>query len=314
MNLFLILLVVATLPGFEDFRRIDGMRRLTRQLHTAELLNVSQIDADLILRTAERNAGDGKLLWGAAELLVDWPRRRALFEAAVRATDTNIAAATRFACAAAKQGDTDIAQTWLRYCQQKDSDNTVPWLAELWMLREQKKPTVLSNSPPIWATNFRDYSVDAIRARIRLLEAAGYSPYAARRLGFQPDSIALTMTRDLCKPPVGEQTAALLKEAAQSLQLSRRFLLGEFIGQTIERTLMKLRPDADTDVEMRYRSVELDKRREELKELLAAVEHNTIDYATEAEMVRYFDDVLDNGEETAMKHLTEAVRRKADTP
>ena len=279
-------------------------------MQTAELLNVSRIDADLIVRTAQRNAGDARQLWGAAELLVDWPRKRALFEAALLVGGTNAAVATRLACVAAKHGDANVALPWLHHCQQTDGDNVVPWLAELWLMREQTRPGVLSNSPPLWATNFRDYSVDATRARIALLEAAGYSTYSARRLGFQPDSIALGMARDLCKPPVSEQTAALLKQAAQALQMRRPFLLSEFVGQTIERALMGLRPDADSSVEVRYRSVELDKRREELKALLADIERNTVDFATEAEMVQYFDNVLNSGEETAMKKLAETVRGK----
>ena len=101
-----------------------------------------------------------------------------------------------------------------------------------------------------------------------------------------------------------------MKEAAQSLQRRPLFLLWEFVGQTIERALMARRPDADTSVEVRYRGAELDNRREELKNLLADVERNTVDFATEAEMVRYFDDVLGIGEEAAMKKLAETVRRQ----
>jgi hypothetical protein len=86
-------------------------------------------------------------------------------------------------------------------------------------------------------------------------------------------------------------------------------LLSEFVGQTIERALMGLRPDADTSVEVQFRSIELDKRREELKSLLTDVERNTIDFATEAQMVRYFDDLLDKSEEEAMKRLAETVRQ-----
>jgi hypothetical protein len=306
MNLFLIVLMAAALSGFEDFRRIDRTRRFTGQMLTAELLQVSQMDAGLILRTTQQHPDDPKILWGAAELLVDWSQRRTLYELALERSGTNAGMAVRFACAAAQQHDYDIALAWLHNCQKLDADNTVPWLAELWLLR----PTVLSNSPPIWTTNFRDYSIEASGGRIRTLEAAGYSPYAARRLGFSPDSPAISMARDLCKPPAAEQTATLLKDTAQSLQRRPPFLLWEFVGQTIERALMTRRPDVDTSVEVHYRSVEMDKRREELKHLLTDIERNTIDYANEAEMVRYFDDVLDIGEEAAMKKLAETVRRQ----
>ena len=306
MNLFLILLLAATLPGFEDFRRVDRSRRMTGQMLTAELLHVSQMNAGLLVQTAQRHPDDTNIVWGAAELLVDWQLRRQLFERALSVSGTNAGIAVRFACAAALQHEFNVALPWLRECQRLDADNTAPWLAQLWLAREQ----VLSNSPAIWTTNFRDYSVEASRARIRTLEAAGYSAYAARRLGFAPDSPAVTIARDLCKPPISEQTSGLLKETARALQSHPRFLLDEFIGQTIERALLGQRPDATTSVEVRYRGVELDQRREELKGLLASVERNTIDYANEAEMVQYFDDVLNRGEEIAMKRLAEAVRKQ----
>jgi len=62
------------------------------------------------------------------------------------------------------------------------------------------------------------------------------------------------------------------------------------------------------------RQVELDRRREQLKTLLATVEREIVDLATEAEMVRYFDDVLTVGEEVAMKRLAETVRGAGDPP
>ena len=310
MNLFLIVLMAATLPGFEDFRRIDQTRQLTGQRLTAESMGASQVDAALILRTAQQHPGDPKMLWGAAELLTDWPQRRTLFASALATTGTNTGIAVRFACAAAKQGDAAVAFAWLRYCQKRDDDNTAPWLAELWLLRAQEQPMVLTNSPPMWTTEFRDYSVEASRARIRLLEAAGYSPYAARRLGFSPDSPALTMARELTQPPLNEATVLLLRETSHALQRRPQFVLSELIGQTIERTLIMMRPDADDNTAVRYRGEQLDKRRDQLTALVRDVERNTVDFATEAQMVQYFDDVLDKGEQAAMKRLAESVRYK----
>src|SRR2546428_6767574 len=112
MNLFLIVLMAAALPGFEDFRRIDRTRRLTGQMLTAELLQVSQMDAGLILRTTQQHPDDPKILWGAAELLVDWSRRRTLYELALERSGTNAGMAVRFACAAAQQHDYDVALAW----------------------------------------------------------------------------------------------------------------------------------------------------------------------------------------------------------
>jgi hypothetical protein len=189
-----------------------------------------------------------------------------------------------------------------------DNDNTAPWLAELWLLRECRQPAAFSNAPPIWVTRFKDYSVEASRARIQLLEAAGYSRYAARRLGFSADSNALGMARDLCKPPVPDAAVPLLKGTAHYLQLRRQFLLSEMVGQTIERGLMGMRTDVETSVEVRYRNVELDKRREEITALLGELERDVVDYASEAEMVQYYNDVLEVGEETAMKRLAQKIR------
>ncbi len=307
MNLFLMIVLAATLPGFVEFQRIDRQRRATGRQMTEELLRVSRVEPALIVRTAEQHPD---LVWGAAELLSDWPQQRAMFERALAATGTNTAIAVRFACAAAKQGDADTAFARLRECQQRDADNTAPWLAELWLLKKRGQPLVLSNSPPPWATNFRDYSLEASRARIRLLEAAGYSPYAARRLGFSADSPALTMARDLAVPPINEVTATLLRETAQSLQRQPRLLLWELVGQRIETALLTLRRLKDTSGAPEQRAEELGDRREELMQLVADIERDVIPLATEAQMVRYFDDVLDKGEEAAMKRLAEAVRAK----
>ncbi len=307
MNLFLMIVLAAALPGFAEFQRIDRQRRATGQQMTEELLRVSRVEPALILRTADQHPD---LVWGAAELLNDWPQQRAMFEHALAATGTNTGIAVRFACAAAKQGDADTAFAWLRRCQQRDADNTAPWLAELWLLKKRGQPLVLSNAPPQWATNFRDYSLEASRARIRLLEAAGYSPYAARRLGFSADSPALTMARDLAVLPINEVTASLLRETAQSLQRQPRLLLWELVGQRIEIALLTLRRLKDTSGAPEQRAEELGDRREELMQLVADIERDVIPLATEAQMVQYFDDVLDKGEETAMKRLAEAVRDK----
>src|ERR1043166_9002873 len=120
MNLFLLALLAVSVPTFEDFRRVDRTRRLTGQLQTAELLSVSQIDAGLIKHTAQEHADDATILWGAAELLVDWAGKREMFEAALCVGGTNTPVALRFACTAAKAHKFDMALTLLRHCQEKD--------------------------------------------------------------------------------------------------------------------------------------------------------------------------------------------------
>jgi hypothetical protein len=308
MNLFLLIVLAASLPTFDDFRRADHERRTTGQFQTAESMRLTQIDAGLIVRTASQHADDPQMLWGAAELLADWSKQEPMFESALRASGTNVAVALRFACAAAQHSDFGLAVQWLRPCEQKDEGNTAPPIAELWALRRQRLPEKLSHPPQNRPADFRDYSVEATRARIKLLEAAGYSPYSARRVGFNPGSILLSMARDLGKPPVADDALPLLQDAAKAMQRGPTFLLTEFVGQSIERNLLALRKDAATNEEVQSRVADMNGRREALKELVAAVERNTIDLATEQQMVNYFDNVLSLGEETAMKKLAEAVR------
>jgi hypothetical protein len=307
-----VLLLAASLPTFEDFRRVDRMRRLTGQLHTAESLDVTRIDPGLIVRTAEQHANDPKMIWAAAELLNDWPNKRAQFEVALREGGTNEATLVRYACAAAQNRDFEFALPLLQDCQKRYRGTLAPWLAELWVFRQKKQP-LPSRDPPDWAS-FSDYGAEAARARVRFLEAAGYSPYAARRLGFMPDSYAIAMGRDLAQPPIDANAASALLTIAKAMQMSQTFLLTELVGQTLERSALASKEDADTSADVRFRVVEMDKRREEIKTLLADVEHNAVEMATEQEMVQYFDNVLSMGEEAAMKRLAETVRGKAAAP
>ena len=64
------------LPTFEQFRQVDRVRRMTGQLQTAELLEVTQIKAQLILDTVAKHPADWQIQWGAAELLVEWPTKQ----------------------------------------------------------------------------------------------------------------------------------------------------------------------------------------------------------------------------------------------
>lgn len=296
------------LPTFDDFRRIDRTRRLLGQLQTAELLEVNQIDTKLILQTVQANSNDAVVVWGGAELLVMWPQKQQFYEAALRLNSNNVPVALRYACAAARQGESELALRLAQFGQLNDADNTVPWLTELWVHSSKKQPLQFARLPTADPSVFRDYSSGASEARIRLLEKAGYSAYAARRLGFKADSDALQIAKDLCRPPLAAAAKPLLKESAGYLQQRRQFFLDELVGQTIERTLLALREDADRSVEVRVRSAEIDKRRDELKQLLTDMERNTVDYATEKQMVQYFDEVMSLGEEDAMRNLAGVVR------
>ncbi|MCG3150410.1 MAG: hypothetical protein PCFJNLEI_03895 [Verrucomicrobiae bacterium] len=301
------------LPGFEDFRRVDRSRRLLGQLQTAELLEVNQIDTKLILRTAQEHSNDFRVVWGAAELVVLWPQKQPVYEAALQLSSNSVPVALRYACAAARQGESELALRLARFGQTADPENTLPWLLELWVRASQKRPAQLSKDPILRPTTYQDYSAEASEARIRLLEKAGYSPYAARRLGFKADSDALLIIKELARPPIPEVTKLLLKDTATYLQTRRQFFLSEMIGQTIERTLFALREDVDRSVEVRVRTNEIEKRREEMQQLLGEMERNVIDYATEKQMVQYFNEVLSLGEEDAMRGLAAVVRRPSES-
>ena len=294
------------LPDFEDFRRIDRTRRLTGQLQTAELMQVMHIDSSLVLRVTQQNTNDVRLLWGAAELIPDWSRKRELYLAAMRAGLSNDAVRVRLMCAAAQNHDFELARATIQLSKRPEDTNILPWLCEIWMRLQEKRATD-DLAPAGWTSDFRDFSADAARERIRVLEAAGYSQYAARRLGFMPDMYAINIARDLGQPPVDTNAAPVLLRAGRAMQQRSPYLLVELVGQTLERGVLASREDADRSAEVRVRNAEIDQRRNELKALLADVEQNAVDLATEKEMVRYFDDVLNVGEENAMHRLAESV-------
>ena len=296
------------LPTFEDFRRVDRARRETGQLQTAELMKVTQIDRGLIQRTALQATNDYQAVWGAAELIGDWPTKRLLFESALAASGTNVAVALRDGCAAAQKGEFDAAIPLLRIVEKSDPGNGVPWLVELRFLQVQQKGFADLKMPALGTVHYRDYAVDAARARIHLLEAAGYSPYAARRLGFTPDTPVLAMARQFAEVPIEKAAAPFLLAVAHAMQERPLYLLTELVGQTLERAAMKADVEEQAGAEVSLRAGELDHRREEIKALVSTVERKVVDLATETEMVRYFDDVLSRGEDVAMHRLAATVQ------
>ena len=299
------------LPTFDSFRQIDRTRRLTGQLQTAELLKATRLDPELINGVVRQGTNDAHLAWGAAELLADWSQRRIQFESALATTGTNKLIALRFACAAARQREYDLALQWARYCKDKDPDNLVPWVVESWVLIERKQRSQLPQTLPVWVTHYRDYTVDVCEMRFMVLERAGYSPYVARRLGFKPDSDALLMASELGRPPVEEMLRLLLKQTADSLQLRRQFLVNELVGQTLERTLYALHTDLEMQTVVQSRKEAIAVRREELKGLLVDMERNIVEAASESQLVQYYDNILAFGEEEAMHKLMATVRAPA---
>jgi hypothetical protein len=218
---------------------------------------------------------------------------------------TSAVVALRFACASAIKRDYPIALRWFRYCQTNDAGNLVPWLGELWVLRQQgDSPDTFH--PPERVMEYRDYGVPAAHARVRVLEKAGYTPYAARRITLMQNTFVELMVQDLSRDSGVQPVAPFLVKAARAMQRRPTFLLTEFVGQSLERAAL---PSVD-EVEREKQLEELDARRGELKQLVAVTERRVGDLATEASMVRYYDNVLLLGEETAMKQLATDVRRQ----
>jgi hypothetical protein len=255
-------------------------------LQTAASLAIIRIDTNLIARVAAEHAGDPKILLGAAELGGDW-------EAALRANGTNNVVALRYALVHSPK--------WFQHCQQQDTNNLVPWL------------TNRDGNVPESATRFEDYEVPAIRARIRCLEAAGYSAYAARRLSVLANKPALALTQDLARGGVDKIRAPVLLRVGRTMQESPTFLATELVGQSLEVAALRAQFDVTIRGEAADRVTELSNRRELLQVLLQQTQAEAVELATEAEMVRYFDDVLAVGEEEAMKRLMQAVRKQPET-
>jgi len=291
------------------------MRRMTGQLQTAELLKLTQIDRGLVERVAKQGTNDYQLVWGAAELIGDWPTKRALFESALAASGTNLEVVLRYACEAAVNHEPATALPLLHAVEKGDTANIVPWFVELNLLLAQGKGVADLKAVPSWAIRFHDYAAEAARARIHTLEAAGYSPYSARRLGFMPDTPVLAMARDCTEKRIDTATVPLLLAVAHAMQDRPIYLVTELVGQSLERAAIQVSEEGQTNsaaigpsAEISLRTVELERRRDEIKGLVSAVGDKIVDVATESEMVEYFDNVLALGEELAMHHLVEAVQ------
>jgi hypothetical protein len=297
------------------------MRRMTGQLQTAELLKLTQIDRALIERVAKQGTNDYQLIWGAAELIGDWQTKRALFESALAASRTNLDIALRYACEAAVNHEPTAALPLLHAVEKDDTANIVPWFVELNLLLAQNKGMADLKSVPSWAIRYHDYAAEAARSRIHTLEAAGYSPYSARRLGFMPDTPVLAMARDCAERRIDKAAVPLLLTVAHAMQDRPVYLVTELVGQSLERAAIQIGEEGQTNAaaigtsaEVSLRTVELERRRDEIKGLLSAVGDKIVDVATESEMVEYFDNVLSLGEELAMHRLAETVQGGHPSP
>jgi len=165
-------------------------------------------------------------------LIGEWPIKRELFESALVASGSNVMVALRYACAAAQKRDEETARPLLHFVEKNDEGNAVPWLVELRLLQWESKDFAELKLPVFRIIHYRDYAVEAARARIKLLGTAGYSAYAARRLGFAPDTPVLGMARELTEQPVEKAATPFLLEVARVMQERPMYLLTELVGQT----------------------------------------------------------------------------------
>ena len=288
----LIVVLAAGLPTYEDFRQADRERRESGQFQTTKSDDLSRVNPATVAALAEKKPHDALIQWGAAELLANWAQRKPLYEAALNASGTNLTLALRYGCAAAKQGD-EVAGRWLRYCQQRDPSNAVPWIAAAWVQLQAGKPTT-DLACPATATQFRDGGAAAGRARIHALEALGYSAYSARRIGYGAEMPVLMMLRDVSvtRPAGARQVAAAMQHGAT-------FIITELVGQTVETRWLK--EEEGTTASERLAQLQI--RREELQALVLKVGTENVNTAREREMVEYFNRMLSDGEEAALHWL-----------
>src|SRR5208282_562579 len=130
------------------------------------------------------------------------------------------------------------------------------------LLLAQNKGMADLKSVPSWAIRFHDYATEAARARIHTLEAAGYSPYAARRLGFMPDMAVLAMAQESAGKPIQKPAARMLLALARAMQDRPMYLVSELVGQTLERAASGAGQDEQSSAEASSRAMELDQRRD----------------------------------------------------
>jgi hypothetical protein len=299
LGLLHIVVLAAGLPTFEDFRQADRERRESGQFQTAKADELTRVSSANIQALAAKRPEDASIQWGAAELLTLWAQRKPLYEAALNASGTNLVIALRYGCAAAVAGD-DSAGRWLRYCQQRDASNAVPWVAEAWVMLRDGKP--IADIPlPATATQFRDGSAEAVRARIRLLEELEYSAYSARRIGYRVEMPVLGMMRDLAV-----SRWASSRSLVQAMQHGATFIIAELVGQSVEIRWLK---EEEANAASVARMSQLQERREALQRLVSQVADEAVNTARERELVEYFDRMLTEGEEAALYWLKQLGQR-----
>ena len=293
------------LPTFDDFRRVDRLHLAAGAFQTEDLFKPPALNYSLIQNAARQATNDYQIVWGAAELIGDWPTKRALFDSALTLSRTNLEVALRYACAAAGNQDLNTALPLLHLAEKQDPANIVPWFVEWYVVRVQVNRLADVRLPSANSVHYQDYAVDAARVRIRTLELAGYSAYSARRIGFVPDMPVLTMARDWVGRPIEIAAAPMLLTMARAMQGNPIYLVTEMVGQSLELAAVAAGASDPTRNPAKPRSAVLFQRRNQIQALLSSMERSIVDLATEPELIHYFDNVLALGEEPAIRRLSQ---------
>ncbi|HUJ71370.1 MAG TPA: hypothetical protein VLZ30_03945 [Verrucomicrobiae bacterium] len=296
------------LPTFDDFRRVDRLHLAVGVYRTEDLFKPPPLNYNLIQNAARQATNDYQIVWGAAELIGDWPTKRALFDSALTLSRTNLEVTLRYACAAANNLDLNTAVPLLHLVEKQDPANIVPWFVEWYAVRVQVNRLANVMAPPLSAVQYQDYAADAARARIRTLEAAGCSAYSARRIGFMPDMFVVAMARDWVGRPIEIAAAPMLLTMARAMQNRPVYLATEMVGQSLELAAVAAGAPDPTRNAAKPRSAVLFQRRNEIQALLSSMERSVVDLATEPELIHYFDNVLALGEEAAIRRLSQRTR------
>jgi len=305
LNLPSSIVCAQSLPTFDDFRRVDRLHLAAGAFQTQDLFKPPQLNYGLIQNAARQATNDYQIVWGAAELIGDWPTKHALFDSALTMSRTNLEVALRYACAAAGNQDLNTALPLLHLAEKQDPANIVPWFVEWYAVRVQLNRLADVRLPTGDSVHYQDYAANAARVRIRTLEAAGYSAYSARRIGFVPDMPVLTMARDWIGRPIEIAVAPTLLTMARAMQENRIYLVTEMVGQSLELAALAAGASDPTRNPAKPRSAVLFQRRNEIQALLSSMERSIVDLATESELIHYFDNVLALGEEAAIRRLSQ---------
>jgi hypothetical protein len=297
------------LPTYADFQKADAERRKTGTLVSADLLRLTRVDTALLTEAVQKSPDDADVLWSAASLTNDSAKKREWYSRAAKLRKHQAAISLRWGAellAGRQRADAAEGVALVQVAAANDPNNLAPLAVQIWYFAQQNDTNKVEEVARLAeaADKFESYNILAAQVRVQLLEKLGYSPYAARRIGLMPDLPVETLTRDLTQNEVISLTIRrmdsyhreLIRKILDktSVQMQRApLLVTRLVGLTVANAL--------TGQEAHLYKIE--EARSDIFALIQAVEQKAIPFATEPMMVKYYNDVLLLGEETAMKNL-----------